>query len=433
MKKKLFIQLLLFFTSCLALYSCIHDDVSSAADPALKEYTNKSLWKEDEKYIKNVMEIYQANEDKIKKTSGTPYWDYALTLESFDESFLMVPIVEAERVVSVMQVPRHGSKIRFYYTNFKSQIDFFQALISAQYKKAILSDAPEADKTIVCKTVTVSVWLPDNESNPDPGSGAGHWGTHSVIKCKQVLDNCSGVVGPDGQCITGGAGDPGDFPYPGGGGGTPEIPLENPCTKLGAQTADVAFKSKTDFLKTKFNDSNESGFRVGSPVPGSGQTGNQYQQLSNKPGTNNLDFKIFNTTNGIMHSHYDVLIPIFSPGDINLFIQLLQNAQANNIPLSEVFLSVVTSQGVYQLRGDGINVDNLTMYTDNQIETFNGIYSGMIGSPNISKEDLQKGFLKFMKENMNIDGAKLYETSTSGDNKELYLNGNNNLASATCP
>ncbi|MDQ0783445.1 hypothetical protein [Chryseobacterium sp. W4I1] len=221
----------------------------------------------------------------------------------------------------------------------------------------------------------------------------------------------------------------------GGGGGnntpTPEPPV-NPCEKLKAQNQNANFKAKVDNLKTKTNNSSESGYRVGSPPPGSGQTTTQYQELSNKPGTNKLDFKIFNTTYGIMHSHYDGLIPIFSPGDINLFIQLLQNAQTNNIPLSEVFLSVVTSQGVYQLRGDGIDVGSLSMYTDAQIETFNSIYSESMGNPNISATDLQKEFLKFMKVNMNIDGAKLYETDSDGSSKQLVLNGNN-LSTPNCP
>ncbi|MDH6252197.1 hypothetical protein M2347_001924 [Chryseobacterium sp. H1D6B] len=254
MKKKLTLQLMLCFFYCFTLYSCMHDDVSSASESASKEYINKSLWKEDEKYIKNVMQVYQENEDKIKKISGTPYWDYASTLESFDETFLMVPIVEEGRVISVMQVPRHGSRIRFYYTNFKKQIGFFQALIFAKYKKA--SDASsETNKSIVCKTVSVAVWLPDSESNPDPDSGAGHWGVHSVIKCKQVLDNCSGIVGPDGQCITGGnTDDPGEYPYPGGGGNpeTPETP-ENPCEKAQPSMADANAAFKNTNVKTRMD------------------------------------------------------------------------------------------------------------------------------------------------------------------------------------
>lgn len=227
------------------------------------------------------------------------------------------------------------------------------------------------------------------------------------------------------NCTGGGSG--GGYPYPTDSGD------DSPCGKLKAQKNDTNFSAKIEVLKTKTGNSFESGYRVGAPVLGSGQVGAQYQELSNKPGTQQLDFKIFNTTYGIMHSHYDGLVPIFSPGDINTFIQLLQNAQANNIPLSDVFISVVTSQGIYQLRGDGINVANLSMYTDDQISALDTEYLKMIGNANISTTDLQKGFLNFMKKNMNIEGAKLYEIKDDGTSKELKVNNNNDLMSANCP
>ena len=54
-------------TVVLSLYSCIHDEIYSSADPSSTEYINKSLWKQDEKYIKNVMTVYTDNEEEIKK------------------------------------------------------------------------------------------------------------------------------------------------------------------------------------------------------------------------------------------------------------------------------------------------------------------------------------------------------------------------------
>ncbi|MCQ9640210.1 hypothetical protein MP478_12550 [Chryseobacterium sp. WG14] len=228
-------------------------------------------------------------------------------------------------------------------------------------------------------------------------------------------------------------------PIPGGVGGptnpqNPDNPPKNeePCKKIKQQKNDPNYKAKTDYLKSKTGASSESGFRVGSPVPGSGQTETQYQELSNSPGTSQLDFKIFNNTFGVMHSHYDGLIPIFSPGDINNFIQLLLNAKANNIPLDNVFLTVVTSSGTYQLRGDGINADNLSLYTDTQIDALNLEYIKKIGDSNISTENLQKGFLEFMKRNMNITDAKLFDLSDEGKSKELKTNGNN-LDKVDCP
>ncbi|WP_076446731.1 hypothetical protein [Chryseobacterium sp. RU37D] len=138
MRKKYFLWLssMAVFLSLL-LNSCVHDEIYSSSDPASKEYTNKSLWKEDETYIKNVMKIYLENESKIKKISGNPVWDYATTVNNFDESFLMVPVVEGKTVVSVIKVPRHGNKVYFYYTASAEDLAFFQGLVFAAKKRAL--------------------------------------------------------------------------------------------------------------------------------------------------------------------------------------------------------------------------------------------------------------------------------------------------------
>lgn len=116
MKKNLLLRLCLMISAILALSSCVHDEVYSSADTVSKEYINKTLWKQDEKYIKNIMTVYLENEKDIRKSNGVPFWDYATTVNTFDESFLMVPVVENKRVVSVLQVPRKGSKVHFYYS-----------------------------------------------------------------------------------------------------------------------------------------------------------------------------------------------------------------------------------------------------------------------------------------------------------------------------
>ncbi|MDH6252508.1 hypothetical protein M2347_002235 [Chryseobacterium sp. H1D6B] len=430
MKKKLFIQLLLFFFSCLTLYSCIHDDVNTASDLSSKEYENKSLWKQDEKYIKNVMQVYQKNEDKIKKTSGTPYWDYASTLESFDETFVMVPIVDAERVISIMQIPRHGNKIRFYYTNFQSQIDFFQAVIFAKYKKAVLSDSSETDKTIVCKTESVSVWLPDNESNPDPESGAGHWGVHSVIKCKQVLDNCSGVVGPNGECIGGGgAGDPGEFPYPEGGGGNPETPEKTPCEQMNAQNQNVKFKEKVTALDKPeiFNKTQETGFAA---AYGPQTT---YATLANT-GNDNLKLPEGNKYFGFMHVHLNKegVVKIFSPADIFTFLtSCVRNAQQKGI-MSDAYAMVITSEGNYILKysgdgGFGIGPGTMTAWNS----WYNDNYTTLLGNGDLTQPNVEKLFTKFLQEKVNIDGLEIYKADkTTGNTSRLQYNGENNPVNA---
>ncbi|WP_336960120.1 hypothetical protein [Chryseobacterium contaminans] len=254
------------------------------------------------------------------------------------------------------------------------------------------------------------------------GGGSGSGGGGSEPTCSEVyrMATQESLFGrlPPAQCID---------PVGGGGNGSPAFPTlppPDPCSRLKDQKQDDKYQASENYLKTKLNDTSESGFRVGLPVPGSGQASNQYQQLSNTPGTNQLDFKIFNTTFGIMHSHYNGLIPIFSPGDLNLYIQLLKNAKNNNISLNLVFVSVVTESGTYQLRGDNsINVDALNMYTDAQIATLNDTYTKSLGNPNISTESLQQKFMDFLKENMNIPGMEIYTVDENGNSKQLNENG----------
>ncbi|MDR2237986.1 MAG: hypothetical protein LBE92_17830 [Chryseobacterium sp.] len=430
--KKITIRFLFFLVTGLFLHSCqTEDDVTNSPQHELqsKNYVSKSLWKEDEVFIKNVKQIFEKNLNKsyfIHKY-GEVYWNYAMSFDHFDESFLQAPIVKNGKVEHIMTVNRIGNKIFFSKkTDDSDSKKFFQSLIFNHSDNVSLKTGSSRafSKGGGCITRTVTWTWTDSvtgevlqvdtfviteclPSDPTP-----------ISDCLE--EDCTG--GGGGGTLPGGG-----YPYPLANMG------ENACDKIRAQNADSNFKSKVQNLKSKTGYSSESGFRVGAAAPGSGQSGTQYQELSNKPGTQELDFRIFPTTYGIMHTHYDGLIPIFSPGDINLFILLLQNAHANNIPLNNVFISVVTSQGTYQLRGDGINIDNLMLYTDNQIITLNEKYKEMLENPNISSSDLKKGFLSFMKDYMKIEGAELYEITDDDNSKKLQLNNNNTLMSANCP
>ncbi|MFP3835636.1 hypothetical protein, partial [Chryseobacterium sp. SIMBA_028] len=91
--------------------------------------------------------------------------------------------------------------------------------------------------------------------------------------------------------------------------------------------------------------------------------------------------------------------------------------------VNKVFISVVTSDGIYQLRGDNIDPDKLTMYSPNEIKSLNSIYSDKMGNPNMSRDALQKEFLKFMEKSMKIEGAKLYEQDSDGKTSEVKKDG----------
>ncbi|WP_157761408.1 hypothetical protein [Chryseobacterium camelliae] len=228
MMRKLISWLSFMMAFCLVLLSCVHDEIYTSSDPASKEYHSKSLWKEDEKYIKNVMKIYSEHYEEIKKGAGEPMWDYAMTMDRFYESFLMVPVAEHGKVVAVLNVPRKGQRVYFTYTQVQNDMAFFQNLMSSRLKRAETTLMDNTAGKLVCTTKTISMFYPDNESDPD---GPGHWESHHVTECKsQQLESCVGEVLPDGTCLGGGGNDPG-YPYPGGGGEDPQPEPYDPCEK----------------------------------------------------------------------------------------------------------------------------------------------------------------------------------------------------------
>jgi len=432
-------------SAILALSSCVHDEVYSSADTVSMEYINKTLWKQDEKYIKNIMTVYLENEKDIRKSNGVPFWDYATTVNTFDESFLMVPVVENKRVVSVLQVPRKGSKVYFYYSRISKQINFFQGLIFAKHKKIVFSESDYANKAIICTTQIMAVWLPNDESDPDPESGNGVWSQRSIIVCKEYLESCVSIINEFGECDGGGGDDNEDpgYDYP----GEVEEPIQlpnpkDPCAKLKAQTKGTTFKSNITSLEGKTGDSYESGFRISNT--------SQNQILQNKPGTQQVNMTVFSNTVTLMHSHFDGLYPMFSPGDIIFFNQWIVWAQNWNavptnlpkIPLNNLTFTLVTSNGNYSFNFDGTSTTPLPNYTMQELEQLDKDYiknlskAATIGnvSGNVSYDmpKLEKEFLKFMSDKMNMSGLKLFRTTDSG-NTELSLNTNGTLKEKNCP
>lgn len=429
-------------TVVLSLYSCIHDEVYSSADQSSTEYINKSLWEQDEKYIKNVMAVYAENEDEIKKVSGTPYWNYATTVESFDESFVAVPIVSGRKVVSVMKVPRHGSKIYFYYTADKNDLEFFQGLVFANYKKIIPPEFSDMQtEGMACKRQWFSVWLPDDESNPDPASGPGQWHSTSVIVCKQFVDECTGVVNEFGICDQGGAGDGGGWDYPGAGGGDtePEEEDDDPCKRAKATTTDVKFTSSAQILKGKTDLKRETGYTLSHGV--------QPQFLDSPLGSTEVNFTFHSTTYAFMHTHFDGIYPIFSPGDIVRFNEWIVWAKNwNDIPtnnpkidLNNLSYTVVTSWGSYTMTYDGIGATPFQNFTQQEVDNINDRYISLLkscataGASGISynMEKVEKEFMKFMRDNLSMPDLKLFKVENSG-NTELYLE-NGNRKTNPCP
>ncbi|MDQ1098386.1 MULTISPECIES: hypothetical protein [Chryseobacterium] len=434
MMRKLISWLSFMMAFCLLLLSCVHDEMYTASDPASKEYHSKSVFKEDEKYIKNVMQIYFEHEAEIKKGNAVPLWDYAMTMGNFDESFLIVPLAEGGKVAACLQVPRNGDHVRFLEDHDLEHIKFFQRYITSKERKAVKSEpysSAESKGMAECKISAVSMWYPADEY----GSNAGHWETNYIVTCPPESTDGDGN----------GGGEQPTYPYPGGGGSTSPQNPKNPCEKLKKQTTNATFKDNIVTLESKTGDNHESGYRINKNPDGSLQN----QLLENKPGTQEVNLKAFSNTITLMHSHYDGLYPIFSPGDILLFNQWIVWAQnwnsvaTNNpkIPLNDLTFTLVTSNGNYSFNFDGTDVTALPNYTAEEFKNLNVKYGSMLsdavsvgnvsGNVSYDMEKLEAGFLKFMSDKMNMTGLKLYKTTTSG-NSELSLK-NGNRKETDCP
>lgn len=217
---------------------------------------------------------------------------------------------------------------------------------------------------------------------------------------------------------------------------------KNPCAKLKAQTTNTTFKNNITTLEGKTGDSYESGFRISNT--------SQNQILQNQPGTQQVNMTVFSNTVTLMHSHYDGLYPMFSPGEIIFFNQWIVWAQSWNsvpantpkIPLNNLTFTLVTSWGNYSFNFDGTSATPLPNYTVQELDDLNDKYIKLLdeaktvgnvsGNVSYDMEKLENGFLKFMNDKMNMSGLKLFRTTNSG-NTELSLNTNGTLKETNCP
>ncbi|MCT3924536.1 hypothetical protein HZP94_15095 [Elizabethkingia anophelis] len=255
MKKRLFYPALWGTLLILLFYGCRtnEDVVKKERQIQGSEYSSKTLWNEDEKYIKNVIKIYdQYKETVIKSTQikGEPFWDYAMTMGQFNESYLEVPIVNQEKVVQILRVIRKGSQVYFgSNSEEKTSMDFFQQLIFGKYttingeeerkgKVQNTGNGALADGQYICTTRKISMWYPDDNNNPD---GSGHWETYYESRCLWVEQDKTDIIVPCVGPGCDGGGDPGGgtpgFPYP--------EPLEDLCSKAKAATIQATEYSKT--------------------------------------------------------------------------------------------------------------------------------------------------------------------------------------------
>ena len=224
-------------------------------------------------------------------------------------------------------------------------------------------------------------------------------------------------------------------PYNGGynGGGTLQVYVD-PCDRIKKSTENSIYKADVTDLQGKTGLDHEEGYRLDNPIPNSGQTGIQNQTLPIIPGSNQIGFSVDGNTFALIHTHYDGLYPIFSPGDLISYNQWISQAIAWNavpsntpkISVNDLTVTVVTSQGSYLIAFEGATTNAFPNYSEDEITDFNRKYeeslSGtlIVGSNLYDMQKLEQEFLSFISTKMNMIGLKLYRVKSDG-NYEISL------------
>ncbi|WP_294251741.1 hypothetical protein [uncultured Chryseobacterium sp.] len=442
MTRKIISWLPLWAVFLFTFSSCVHDEVYSASDPESSEYTNKSLWKENEKYIKNVKQIFDeyADHQYFSSHFGTVYWDYATTMGTYDESLLEVPVIKNSEVSFILLVYREGDRVFFKRKDEENSKKFFHTLVFTDRKKHRVSGKiPAGNKTAsktVCYTMETTVtWTNDDGSEgPTFSFSETHcFPTGPSLPCQAVDVNqtCGGSGGGYGGGSSGGGGGNNGYPYP------PAV--QNPCEKLKAQNQNQVFKEKIAALdkpailnlkkETGFSESKSGAF---TPLP----------QAASTAGSDGMTVTVTPSLKGYIHTHLnDYLtgnvnengeqeikqpIRMFSPADVNTLMTMAGMATDGNY--SELYGTMVSSYGNYTIMFTGTAADIKTGFDTPQWT--NDYIAYRIRNPYWSFEKL---FLNFLKERMNVQGIELYKIKDNGTVQKKTLNSNNNVQSSDCP
>lgn len=334
--KKLVSWLSFMTVFCFMLHSCVQDEIYSSTGPTSKEYHSKSFWKEDEKYIKNVMKIYFEHESEIKKIGGSPAWDYSMSMGKYNETFMAVPIVENGRVINTLVCARFDKKVYFRYENSERNNKFFNDIIFGKYTNYKIDsqsnkEKDSTNKGVMCGTRSVSMWYPDNESNPN---GSGHWETNYYTNCYSYQDYY------DPSWEQGGGG----FDYNGGGGsGTdPNNPdtNQNPCEKTKSLTNNPGIQNAIQNLKNHIssNTGGELGWKfnkVGPPTPTTQNSA--HSVVIGDP----------SSINGAYHNHTGTTLDIFSATDINTLLEIARYQDIGNT--DNAFYGLIAPDDIHYL------------------------------------------------------------------------------------
>ncbi|QSB26574.1 hypothetical protein [Flavobacterium sp. CLA17] len=232
---------------------------------------------------------------------------------------------------------------------------------------------------------------------------------------------------------------PGGYTSPGGGNGgggsaPPPATALNPCDKMKILMANPNFIVKLEELLKKTNLKVESGYSQSKNGPFTPLTGTSSTENSDK-----ISLASDANTVGYIHTHldpYERVLPngetqsvapikMFSPGDVKQFVILLLNASRNNIPIDNIYGTMVSSSATYQLRFTGNIADVSLKGGSMNWDALDDLYKvAMRGNKEL-------GFLKFLNEQIGINGIELYKIEASGNSRKT-LDTNGKVSTINC-
>lgn len=411
------------------------------------EYTNKNPWKEDETFIKNVKEIFDKNaKERIQSRYGKAIWDHATSLNTFNESYLIAPMMKEGNVVSYVETRRIGNKIFFEFTeNDKSTNDFFNNLIFTDKEKFSISENLSASNTpnslpsnlksgtirvSQCKSVTKTFIV--GTAPGDPSGPIESTYTYTVCKFVDVAvpaDQCIGEYDENGNCA--GGGDGGGYNY------NPD-PDDNPCNELKTTLQDPAL---LQVLNTLDNPNNFNLNHERTII----EKDNIYKE---KPSSNCENFSYADPTAGcitkIIHTHQNfrcdengnATIPVQGiPSAADIVSNIIRAGYLKEFCGLETtdFKGITISQnGTYIVNYNGASIVNL-----GNIDNWNTLYNkgidDLINENKFSATDQEDFLMTFLKDQMKIDGVEIFKKEGDVINKIEYNETTNQTTKTPCP
>ncbi|PWB23081.1 hypothetical protein DCO46_15420 [Flavobacterium sp. HTF] len=454
--------MLIFFSTLIAV-NCTNEESSNQQKP------NAAIDKA-QKWFRD----YEADGDNLKVFQNLNYqWTNAKVKKAKDGiEFITVPIDGAKKEVNenweqklfIYRLGTDSYKVLLYefYPENQTTVDLdnFNGYISVwDLKKGFVRSAKFANNIIVENGVVEvlndkqlkfkSFTNKQDKKNLDDENSNGDGGSQPPIPLREVViensykdDSYVYVYSPRGTDTSGYSSiDYTSNPSGGGSGGsgannTPQTPI-NPCDKIKTLTANPNFIAKLEELGKKTNLKIETGYSQSKNGP--------FTPLVALTSTNGADrMQLVPTSDmiGYVHSHLDNYdsgqvnpdgdplirqpIKMFSPADIGIFLQLVKNAQNNNIPIDSVYGAMVSSEGTYQLRFTGdpnlINM-NFNWNADNLTKDY--ITYMKQGSKEIN-------FLNFLNDKCYIKGVELYKINKDKTSTKKTLDANKKIANTNC-